>query len=279
MTPQSVVALQPPSVASKSVVPLQPLGDAPAHRWAVPLKLHLAIDSTGKTQGCKKVDYTRHVVSELAAENNINLTVAYIPGKDLPELTAAIKMKSHDNDAHVLISMSNYSVDTLDKPDVSQHIFEACRDLSQEPAPVKVIYGGPGELWHACRGGNLDIFERKTQTIRTYLEQLGIDVESGAEDFRAQFSASDLDNIGHFLGRCCGERPRAWLTTQLLRFSCNLWMSREGDVAPRDMSKVGCAKNMMVGKPQLCSTGLSTERIQAHSVYSHDEWTGGSKAD
>ena len=114
-----------------------------------------------------------------------------------------------------------------------------------------------------------------------------MDVESGAEDFRAQFSASDLDNIGHFLGRCCGERPRVWLKTQLLRFSYNLWMDRESDVAPRDMSNVGCAKNMMVGisppstsvKPQLGSTDLSTEPIQAHSVYSHDEWTGGSKAD
>ena len=234
MTPQSVVALQPPSVASKSVVPLQPLGDAPAHRWAVPLgdapahrwavplKLHLAIDSTGKTQGCKKVDYTRHVVSELAAENNISLTVTYIPGMDLPELTAAIKMKRPDSDAHVLISMSNYAVETIHTADVSPHIFAACQELAKESVPVKVIYGGPGELWEACKGAKLDTFEWKTKTIRTYLEQLGMDVESGANDFRAQFSAGDLDYLGHFLGRHCGERPRAWLKSLLLRFNHKL---------------------------------------------------------
>ena len=170
LTPQSVVPLQPPSVASLSVVPLQPPkdaaakdaarwavpslqppSDAAAHRWAVPLKLHLAIDSTGKTKGSKSVDYTRHVVSELAAGNNISLTVTYVPGSDLPELTSAIKKKSHDSDAHVLISMSNYSMETINTVDVSPHIFEACRDLSQAPAPVKVIYGGPGELWEVVK--------------------------------------------------------------------------------------------------------------------------------
>ena len=89
---------------------------------------------------------------------------------------------------------------------------------------MKVIDGGLGELWEACRGGNLDIFERKTKTIRTYLEQLGMDVESGANDFRAQFNAGDLDYLGHFLGRHCGERLRAWLKNLLLRFSHKLWM-------------------------------------------------------
>ena len=88
---------------------------------------------------------------------------------------------------------------------------------------MKVIYGGPGELWEEC-GCKLDIFEWKTTTIRAYLEQLGMDVESGANGFRAQFSAGDLDYLGHFLGRYCGERPRAWLKTQLLRFCYKLWM-------------------------------------------------------
>ena len=136
------------------------------------------------------------------------------------------------------------SVDTVG---VSQQMSEACKKLPQVRAPVKVLYGGPGELWRLA-GNRLEIFEQKTQTIRTYLKELGMDVESGAEDFRSQFVAADLDDLGHFLGRCCGERPRAWLKTLLLRFSFKLWMHRNaiGDVAQVSFACAG-AKHKKVG--------------------------------
>ena len=80
----------------------------PSHRWAVPLKLHLAIDATGNTKGNRSRYYTRHTVSDLVAETSITVTVVYLSGSELPELTIAIARKNSDNDAHFRINMPNY---------------------------------------------------------------------------------------------------------------------------------------------------------------------------
>ena len=178
--------------------------------------LHLAIDSIGKTRGSKSVDYTRHIVAEMVAENNIMLSVSHRPGGDLPELADAIKTNTAAR-AHMLISMSNYAVESIDKDGVSQNMFAACDALCEVKQQVKVIYGGAGELWRSV-GNKLDKFEDKTMTIRKYLRACGMDVESGAEDLRSMFTAGNFDDIGHFLGRSGGEQPRVWLKSLLLRF-------------------------------------------------------------
>ena len=119
------------------------------------MKLHLAIDSTGRTQGSKKRDYTKNIVSDLAADNGIALEVTCIPGADLPELTRAIEMKDPHSDAHFLLSMCNVGVSTIDHEDMMpQDIFAACDDLSKVRAPVTILYGGPGELWQRVSGNS-----------------------------------------------------------------------------------------------------------------------------
>ena len=148
----------------------------PAHRWARPFMLHLAIDSIGKTRGSKSVDYTRHIVAEMVAENNIMLSVSHRPGGDLPELTDAIKTNTAAH-AHMLISMSNYAVESIDEDGVSQNMLAACDALCEVKQQVKVIYGGAGELWRSV-GNKLDKFEDKTMTVRNYLQARGMDVDS-----------------------------------------------------------------------------------------------------
>ena len=86
-------------------------------------------------------------------------------------------------------------------------IFAACDDLSQMRAPVKEIYGGLGEIWKSIRGKH-HIFEQKAMMVRKYFDGLGMDVKSGADDYRSQFCLDDLDGLDHFLGSQCGERPK-----------------------------------------------------------------------
>ena len=61
--------------------------------------------------------------------------------------------------------------------------------------------------------GKHHIFEQKGMKVREFLDGLGMDVESGADDYRSQFCLDDLDGLGHFLGSQCGERPTNWLKT------------------------------------------------------------------
>ena len=241
----SPITTQPPPapIIPQSITLRPPLQCPPHHRWPKPWELHLAIDSTGKTQGSKKRDYTRHIVNELALDN-IELNVSYIPGADLPALTRAIKSYDVESDAHFLVSMCNSGVATIDQEDVMPpDIFAACDVLSQMRAPVKIIYGGPGEMWKSIRGKH-HIFEQKAMMVREYLNGLGMDVESGADDYRSQFCLDDLDGLGHFLGSQCGERPNNWLQILILRYSYKLWMDNCG-VAQHssDSSFSGCAKN------------------------------------
>ena len=63
------------------------------------MALHLAIDSTGKTNGSKAKDYTRSVQESVKKSANVDLVVSYAPGADLPELKNAIETKT-DADAH-----------------------------------------------------------------------------------------------------------------------------------------------------------------------------------
>ena len=241
----SPITTQPPPapIIPQSITLRPPLQCPPHHRWPKPWKLHLAIDSTGKTQGSKKRDYTRHIVNELALDN-IELNVSYIPGADLPALTRAIKSYDVESDAHFLVSMCNSGVATIDQEDVMPpDIFAACDVLSQMRAPVKIIYGGPGEMWKSIRGKH-HIFEQKAGMVREYLNGLGMDVESGADDYRSQFCLDDLDGLGHFLGSQCGERPTNWLQTLILRYSYKLWMDNCGVAQHSSESSFsGCAKN------------------------------------
>ena len=78
--------------------------------------------------------------------DNIELNVSYILGGDLPALTRAIERNDVESDAHFLASMCNSGVATIDQDDIPPDIFAACDVLSQMRAPVKIIYGGPGEM-------------------------------------------------------------------------------------------------------------------------------------
>ena len=189
--------------------------------------LHLVIDSTGKTKNGKKAkDYTRAVQERVKANANIELLVSYLPGSDLPELKNAIKTTCAH--AHLLISMCNYGVNTISRKGVDEYMYQACDELKalDKPGrPIKIYYGGPGEMWKAAATAPHN-FEEKAQAIREYLRGLGMDVDSGKDAYRSQFCAADLDASGHFLGRLCRDRCEHWLATLVLWFSHEVWVRR-----------------------------------------------------
>ena len=100
--------------------------------------------------------------------------------------------------------MSNYAASTLGQPDTSEIMISACRQIQEvaESVPTYVIYGGPGEMWrHVVNSGGQNCFNTKTAHIRELLASSGhVKVTSGADDFRAFFAISDLDDIGHIRG-------------------------------------------------------------------------------
>ena len=153
--------------------------------------------------------------------------MSYEPGADLPELKNAIEAKT-DADAHLLISMCDYGVKTISRKGVDGYMHQACRELKalDKPGrPIKIYYGGPGEMWKAAATAPHN-FEEKAQAIREYLRGLGMDVDSGADAYRSQFCAADLDASGHFLGRMCRDRCEHWLATLVLWFSHEVWVQR-----------------------------------------------------
>ena len=191
--------------------------------------MHLAIDPTGKTNGSKgkAEDHTRSVQGSVKLKANVDLVVSYEPGADLPELKNAIEAKT-DADAHLLISMCNYGVKTISRKGVDGYMYQACRELKalDKPGrPIKIYYGGPGEMWKAAATAPHN-FEEKAQAIREYLRGLGMDVDSGKDAYRSQFCAADLDASGHFLGRLCRDRCEHWLATLVLWFSYEVWVRR-----------------------------------------------------
>ena len=236
----------------------RPVSAGPFHRWDGPLMLHLAIDSiaaTWKTRSDRWVVYTKKIIPELLADNNIMLSVSRRLGGDLPELADAIKTNTAAH-AHMLISMSNYAVESIDKDGVSENMFAACDALCEVKQQVKVIYGGAGELWRSV-GNKLDKFEDKTMRIRNYLQERGMDVESGAEDLRSRFTAGNIDDRGQFLGRCCGDQPRVWIKSLLLGFSYKLY--QEINTAfPKDSAPVSRASHTV----NIFSIGLTTLGIR-----------------
>ena len=191
------------------------------------MALHLAIDSTGKTNGSKAKDYTRSVQETVKKSANVDLVVSYAPGADLPELKNAIETKT-GADAHLLISMCNYGVNTISREGVDGYMYQACNDLKalDKPGrPIKIYYGGPWEMWRAAETAPHN-FEQKAQAIRECLRGLDMDVDSGADAFRSQFCAADLDRSDHFLGRMCRDRCEHWLATLVLWFSYEVWVQR-----------------------------------------------------
>ena len=125
--------------------------------------------------------------------------------------------------------MCNCGVNTLSQPGVAKYMLDTCDELQalrSGQAAIKIIYGGPVEMWKSAASAP-DIFEQKAQTIRDYLTENGMDVESGAEDYRSQFHTEDLDALGHFLGSRCRDRCERWLENLILRFSYPLWTNVE----------------------------------------------------
>ena len=189
--------------------------------------MHLAIDSTGKTNGSRAKDYTLSVLGSVKKSANVDLVVSYAPGADLPELKNAIA-GMRGADAHLLISMCNYGVKTISRKGVDGYMYQACDELKalDKPGrPIKIYYGGPGEMWKAAATAPHN-FEEKAQAIREYLRGLGMDVDSGKDAYRSQFCAADLDASGHFLGRLCRDRCEHWLATLVLWFSYEVWVQR-----------------------------------------------------
>ena len=115
--------------------------------------------------------------------------------------------------------MPKYAASTLGQRGISDPMVRACHRLQKvaESVPTYVIYGGPGEMWrNVVSCGGLNCFDTKTQHIRELLARSGnVKVRSGADDFRAFFLASDLDDIGHIKG-VARDKAIQWLAKQVM---------------------------------------------------------------
>ena len=144
------------------------------------------MDSVGKlkSRGKSKGVYINDVQKRVLKEYRIVIRDKIFSGYDLPQAADFLDACTRDCDLNLLIFMSNYVADSLEQPDISDGMVQACRRLQKvaERVPTHVIYGGPGEMWRDVV--NRDVakrFDTKTQQIRELLAKSGlIKVSSGA---------------------------------------------------------------------------------------------------
>ena len=208
----------------------------PSHTWSKPLTVRLLTDSVGRLKSQSK-DYIQEVQTRVAFEDNIIIKKEQFTGGDLPEVAGYFKDNKCNGpcDLILIILMSNSTANTLGQRGISDHIVQACHRLQQvaESVPTYVIYGGPGEMWrNVVSCGGLNCFDTKTQHIRELLARSGnLKVRSGADDFRAFFVASDLDDIGHIKGEA-REKAIKWMAKQVMDASNDLRQVMQPNMMP-----------------------------------------------
>ena len=188
-----------------------------------PLTVRLLTDSIGRLKS-KGKEYI-HEVQACVTPCGITIWNEIYTGGDLLEIADDFNRCSGPRDLNLIILMSNYAANTLGQPGISDDMISACHHLQKvaESVPTYVIYGGPGEMWqNVVRSGEENCFNTKTKHIRALLASSGhIKVMSGADDFRAFFAVSDLDDIGHIRG-AARDKAIQWLTKQVMDASNNL---------------------------------------------------------
>ena len=189
--------------------------------------VRLLIDSVGRLKS-KGKEYINEVQTRVAFQGNKIIEKEIFIAGDLPEIAAYferddchpyVNSNSCPCDLNLIILMSNYAANTLGQDGISEPMVRACCCLQKvaESVPTYVIYGGPAEMWNnVVRCGGLKCFDTKAKQIRDLLATSGeIKVNSGAEDFRAFFATSDLDDIGHIKG-LAREKAVRWLAKQVM---------------------------------------------------------------
>ena len=125
--------------------------------------------------------------------------------------------------ACIILMMANRTSKTLENRCVETQLMQGVESLARFKCPVKVVYGGPEDFWFPNSVQDQVRFDEKVQVLRDRITQLGIDCDTGKEQLRSQFSCSDFDYMGHFLGRTCRDRAVAWMCEVILSFTDVLW--------------------------------------------------------
>ena len=184
----------------------------------------LVCDSIGKLKVSRsgKPDYTEEVARRVASDANIEVHVKYRPGEDL-EAVLPFEEQSMNYNACIVLMMANRTAKTLENRCVETQLMQGVESLARFKCPVKVVYGGPEDFWFPNSVQDLVRFDEKVQVLRDRITQLGIDCDTGKDQLRNQFSCSDFDYMGHFLGRTCRDRAVAWMCEVILSFTDVLW--------------------------------------------------------
>ena len=242
------------------------------HTWSTPLTVRLLTDSVGRLKS-KAKDYIHEVQTQVASQGNIILLKEIFPGGDLPEIADYFEKDdccSGTCDLNFIILMPNCAASTLGQHGISDPMVRACHRLQKvaESVPTYVIYGGPGEMWpNVVRCGGQNCFDTKAKHIRELLASSGhIKVKSGADDFRAFFAISDLDDIGHIKGLARGKAIQ-WLAKQVMAASNDLGQVMQPNVqhglAP--VNNPLATKFALIGFPPLDQVEQSSSLASPHT--------------
>ena len=232
-------------------------------RPSTPLTVRLLTDSVGRLKS-KGKDYIHEVQTHVASQDHVIIVEKeiFIAG-DLPEVAAYFDRCSGPADLNLIILMSNYAANTLGQVGISDLMRRACRRVQEvaESVPTYVIYGGPGEMWrHVVRcGGQQNCFETKAKQIRELLASSGhVKVQNGKSDFRAFFTDSDLDDIGHIKG-VAREKAIQWMAKQVMDASHDLRLMQPSAAAWLGAGDPLATKRALIGFPPLAQVAIPAE--------------------